>query len=108
MKCKDVLRYLLAMAAIDGDIRSEELVFLTERAISWGITDDEFESLLDEISTGETELVLPETTDEKVQILKNLIGLMAVDGSLHAEAKGALCSTRHADARHGRRNQSHH
>ena len=87
MNRKDVLRYLLAMAAVDGRIRGEELVFLTERAITWGVTDDEFEALLDEISNGEPELKLPETMEEKVQILKNLIGLMAVDGALNMEEK---------------------
>jgi hypothetical protein len=87
MHRKDSLRYLLLMAAVDGRLDREELMLLTDRALLWGVTDDEFEAILDEASAGTTELLLPITHDEKMRTLVSMIDMMAADGHVTDQEK---------------------
>ncbi len=87
MEQKDSLRYLLIMAAADGGIAREELRLLADRAVMWGITDDVFEGLLDEATSGQTELLLPSSLPERQEILQELIFMMAADGRLDPREK---------------------
>jgi uncharacterized tellurite resistance protein B-like protein len=95
MHRKEYLRYLLIMAAADGGLSREELQLLTDRAIRWGVTDEEFEVLLDEATSGSTELMLPPTAHERFKILRELIWMMGADGHIGDHEKclfAQLCS----------------
>lgn len=87
MHRKEAMRYLVTMAAADGAIDREELMLLTDRALQWGVTDDEFEAILDEAASGNTELILPTSLDDKFQILTSLIDMMAADGHVTDQEK---------------------
>lgn len=82
MQPMDALRYLLIMAASDGKIVREELRLLTHRAVAWGISDAQFEAMLDEAISGKTELLRPNTDREREGLVKELIYMMAADGQL--------------------------
>lgn len=81
------LRHLFAIAAADGQFALGELRLLGDRALSWGITDDEFEALLDEAARGDAELQLPDNHDDRRALLSDLVRMMAADGELHPKEK---------------------
>ena len=64
---------------------------MINRANSWGIPNDEFETALVGLSTGELQVELPEDYDERVLLLKEMIRLMAIDGEM-AEMERGLCA----------------
>jgi len=82
MQRADNFRNLLLMAAADGRMSEPELQLLSDRAAQWGITDDEFESALQDAIRGDAAFVLPEDPAEKIELLKDLIRMMAADGRM--------------------------
>lgn len=85
---------LLLMAASDGRMAESELRLLSHRAAEWGITDDQFEEALELALTGRAELTIPPDADERRQLLKELVRMMAADGKMCEAEKRlfALCS----------------
>jgi len=82
---------LVNLAAADQKFTEEEIAFLINRADTWGIPSDEFETALAGISTGELQLDIPEAHEDRVSMLKEMIRLMAVDGEM-AEIEKRLCA----------------
>lgn len=81
---------LVNLAAIDGKFTDEEVQFLVDRAERWGIPSDEFETALAGINE-EIALKLPEKKSDRVNLLTEMIRLMAADGEL-AETEKGLCA----------------
>lgn len=81
---------LVNLAAIDGKFTEEEVQFLVGRAEMWGIPSDEFETALAGINE-EITLKLPETKANRIELLTEMIRLMAADGEL-AETEKGLCA----------------
>ena len=82
---------LVNLAAVDNKFTEEEIQFLARRANEWQISDDEFETALAGISEGQVEVTLPETYEDRVLMMKDMIRLMAADGEL-AEMEKKLCA----------------
>lgn len=82
---------LVNLAAIDQKFTDEEVGFLVDRAQRWGIHNDEFETALAGISTGEIAVTIPQSHSDRVEMLKEMIRLMAVDGEM-AETEKQLCA----------------
>ena len=76
-------KLLLAMAMADGRFDPRELELLADRAMSWGISAEEFERIVNEpeISDEET-LELPEGEDERAVLFSELILMAFADGEL--------------------------
>lgn len=87
MSHKQNLRHLVVMAAADGSVALEELRLLGDRAVQWGITDDEFEAILDEAVQGDIELEIPKDDAERLSLLSELVRMMAADGRLDDHEK---------------------
>ena len=87
MSHKEKLRHLVVMAAADGSVATEELRLLGDRAIQWGITDDEFERILDEAMQANVELQIPQGDADRRALLSELVRMMAADGKLHDHEK---------------------
>lgn len=87
MSHKENLRHLVVMAAADGSVTTQELRLLGDRAIEWGITDDEFEAILDEAAQGDVELEIPQDDAQRRTLLSELVLMMAADGKLHQHEK---------------------
>lgn len=82
---------LVNMAAIDNKFTDEEIEFLARRANEWEIPNDEFETALAGISEGQLEVTVPESHEDKVLLLKEMIRMMAIDGEL-ADMEKRLCA----------------
>ncbi len=87
----ELFHNLINLAAADGKFASEEIRFLAARAEQWNIADDEFESALAGLSEGNLELNIPESDEDRVQLMKEMLKLMAVDGEL-ADMEKRLCA----------------
>jgi uncharacterized tellurite resistance protein B-like protein len=77
-----LFRNLMVMAAADGKMTQEEIMFLALRSSHWGITDDQFQDALEFVKSDKAELELPHDPQERRVILRDLLRLMAVDGDL--------------------------
>lgn len=78
----ETFQNLMVMAASDGQLTEEEIVFLAQRANRWGITDHEFaEAMRFSVSPGAV-LSIPGQKGERVQLLREMVRMMAVDGDL--------------------------
>lgn len=87
------LRFLLSIATADGAITSEELRFFSHRALEWGITDDEFEQVLDEAGSDHPPaLQIPDDIQLRADLLKEMILMMAADGQLHQTERSMFAS----------------
>ena len=82
---------LVYFAAADGKFTEEELEFLALRAEDWQIPSDEFETALTGVLEGSMDLRLPESRQDRVTLLSEMIRLMAADGEL-AEIEKQLCA----------------
>jgi uncharacterized tellurite resistance protein B-like protein len=78
----EIFKDLMIMAAADRKFSDEEVEFLTLRASRWGLTDRQFEEALRIAASGEAELAIPETPDERTNLLRELLQVMAADGEL--------------------------
>jgi len=87
----ELFHSLVNLAAIDNKFTDEEIQFLVQRAEQWDIPSDEFETAIAGISTGELEVKIPDSFEDRVVMLKEMIRLMAIDGEL-AEMEKRLCA----------------
>lgn len=79
---------LVAMAAADGHMDSDEIDFLAEKAEEFGLDPSEIESILS--NPHELEFKLPTTHEEKEEQLSDAVFMAMIDGSIH-EKEYAMC-----------------
>ena len=73
---------LLVMAAADGRMTDAEITYLSLRSVRWDITNEQFQAALDYASNPEAKISLPATKGECLDMLGDLIRMMAIDGEL--------------------------
>ncbi|HTN77332.1 MAG TPA: TerB family tellurite resistance protein [Pirellulaceae bacterium] len=78
----DLFQNLMVMAAADGRITEEEVTFLAQRSSRWGITDAQFGEAMKFAISPSAHVTIPTTKGESVQLLKEMVKMMAVDGDL--------------------------
>ena len=83
---------LVFLAASDGKFTDEEIQALAVRAEAWNISDDDFDSIIVGLQSGDVEIQLPNNRESKVELLSEMIRIMAADGEL-AEIEKHLCAT---------------
>ncbi len=83
---------LVVLAASDGKFTDEEIQALAIRAEQWNISNDDFNSILVGLQSGDVDLVLPENHEACVELLSEMVRVMAADGEL-AEIEKELCAT---------------
>lgn len=88
----DLFTNLMALASADGKFTQEEISFLMVRAEDWGISQEEVEVVLSATQAGETEMTIPDSDEDRIDMLQQMIYLMAVDGEL-AESEKRICAT---------------
>ncbi len=86
------LRNLLVMAAADGSLTEREIAFLADRRERWSIPADEFAEAIRYAISDVAELEIPESQEERVEMLQDLLRMMAADGDL-AEVEKKLFAT---------------
>jgi uncharacterized tellurite resistance protein B-like protein len=87
----ELFHNLVNLAAADRKFTEEEIKFLIDRANHWGIPDDEFETAMAGISAGELQMKIPESHEDRVIMMKEMLRLMAADGEL-ADMEKAFCA----------------
>ena len=83
---------LVLLAFADGKFTQEEVTYLAQKAEKWNISADDVETAFAGASTGEADIIIPELRDDRTELLKEMIRLMAVDGHL-ADVEKRLCAT---------------
>ena len=87
----ELFHNLVNLAAADGKFTDEEIQFLVTRAEAWDVSHDEFETAMAGLSAGEIQITVPDSHPDRVELLKEMIRLMAADGEL-AETEKRLCA----------------
>ena len=87
----ELFHNLVNLAAADKKFTEEEIKFLIHRANQWGIPDDEFETAMAGIFSGELQMRIPESHEDRVNMMKEMLRLMASDGEL-AELEKEICA----------------
>ena len=82
-----LIRNLLAMAASDGSLSQGELELLSDRAVRWGISETEFVSAVEYAVSPDAELEIPAGREERGELLRELLHVMAADGRLEETEK---------------------
>jgi uncharacterized tellurite resistance protein B-like protein len=82
MKIMDKLRNLLVMAASDGSFTEREMKYLSDRCQTWGLRESAFAEAVEHALSGDAELVLPPREEDRVEMLEDLMAMMAADGHL--------------------------
>jgi uncharacterized tellurite resistance protein B-like protein len=78
----DKLRNLLVMAASDGSLTEREIRYLTDRCHKWGLTESAFADAIAYALSPDAELALPSRESERLEMLEDLMSMMAADGNL--------------------------
>lgn len=91
MSKQQLFHNLVQLAAVDGKFAEEEIQYLVARAEEWGIPNEEFETALASLTNEEIELGLPDEKPDRIEMMRQMILLMAVDGEL-AETEKRLCA----------------
>lgn len=86
------LRNLLVMAASDGSLTEREIAFLSDRRERWAVPEDVFADAIRYAISDVAELEIPESREERVEMLQDLLRMMAADGDL-AEVEKKLFAT---------------
>ena len=91
MQNVEIFHSLVNLAAADKKFTQEEIAFLIDRANQWQIPTDEFETAMAGIQEGTLEVTIPDSHEDRVLLLKEMIRLMAVDGEM-ADVEKRLCA----------------
>jgi uncharacterized tellurite resistance protein B-like protein len=83
---------LVALAASDGKFMAQEIEYLARKAELWGLDPDDVDSVLIGIQEAAQEVTVPSTRSERVELLSEMIRMMASDGEL-AESEKRICAT---------------
>jgi uncharacterized tellurite resistance protein B-like protein len=88
----EMFKNLMMMAAADRNFTEEEVQLLSLRASRLGVTDRQFDEAIRLATSGEMQLSIPDTRDEQLKLLRELIEVMAADGELAPEEKQLFAS----------------
>ena len=87
----DLFNNLVLLAAADKKFTEEEVAYLAEKSVQWGISEDEVNAALVGASSAESEIVIPESNEDRKELMKEMIHLMAIDGEL-ADVEKKICA----------------
>ncbi|MEY4567791.1 MAG: hypothetical protein RLY14_2761 [Planctomycetota bacterium] len=87
MQRLDQLKNLVIMAAADGTLAQAEIAMLIQRCSELGLNETDLENAIDYALSDKPSLKLPDTKEEKLQLLSDLLLVMAADGKLREVEK---------------------
>ena len=76
------LRNLLVMALADRSMTDREIQYLSDRAAHWGLTTHQFTEAIHTALEKQGNISIPETQAERMELLGELMKIMAADGKL--------------------------
>jgi uncharacterized tellurite resistance protein B-like protein len=88
----DLFNNLVVMAAVDGKITDEEAGYLAQQAVSWGISEEEATKGIQNAMGSRRDFTVPPTKEGSLEVLREIIKMMAIDGQL-APVEKELCAS---------------
>lgn len=88
----ELFNNLVVMAAVDGKITDEEAAYLAQRAVHWGITEAEATRAIQNGMSSQRDFAVPPTKEGRLEVLREIIQMMAIDGEL-AGVEKQLCAS---------------
>ncbi len=82
MDRQELFRNIMVMAAADGNLNQSEIEMLSTKARAWGIDDSEFAAAVHYALSPDCEVAVPPRHESRVEMLKELLKMMAADGRL--------------------------
>ena len=70
------------MSFLEPSLTEREIAFLSDRRERWAIPEDVFADAIRYAISDVAELEIPESQDERVEMLQDLLRMMAADGDL--------------------------
>lgn len=82
MKAMEHLKNLVIMAAADGALAEREIALLVDRCAALGLREDDLEKAIDYALSDQASITLPEKREDQIEMLRDLVKIMAADGKL--------------------------
>ncbi len=82
MKRAEMFQNLVVMAAADGQLNESEVTLLAQRAERWGLTEEQVDTALESAKSADFQLVIPVSKISRIEMIRELIRVMAADGEL--------------------------
>lgn len=93
MRNLDQLKNLVVMAASDGSLTEQEISLLVDRCAELGLTEDDLEAAIDYAMSNEASIRLPEDRHDQLEVIRDLVRMMAADGVLSEVEKRLFALT---------------
>lgn len=74
---------MLVAALADKDLAPEEKAYLEELRVKLGLSTEEARAIAQEVRSGNTSLLVKGDTEQKMQLLDDLIAMVSADGEVH-------------------------
>jgi len=78
----DYLKNLVIMASADGSLTEREIAMLVDRCAELGLDDSDMANAIQFALSDQAAMKLPTVHQEKIEMLSDLMRIMAADGSL--------------------------
>jgi uncharacterized tellurite resistance protein B-like protein len=78
----EALKNLMVMAAADGSFTEREIAFLADRSKKWDLDAGQFAKAIEYSLSPDARLILPDGEEDRREMLRELIRMMAADGHL--------------------------
>ena len=91
MERLDLFTNLVALAGSDGKFTQQEVEYLAIKAEQWGLDPEDVDSILIGMQEQSVEVTVPEDRQERVELLSEMIQMMAIDGDL-ADTEKRFCA----------------
>jgi uncharacterized membrane protein YebE (DUF533 family) len=82
MESLEHLKNLVIMAAADGSMAEREIAWLVDRCTQLGLDEGDLETAIEFALSDKASIRIPETKKEQLEMLGDLIKIMAADGKL--------------------------
>jgi uncharacterized tellurite resistance protein B-like protein len=93
MQHLDTLKNLVIMAAADGSLTEREIALLVDRCAELGLNESDMEKAIKYALSDNAAIKLPEAHEEQIELLSDLIRIMAADGKLTEVEKRLFAMT---------------
>ena len=82
MDLYEQFKNLLIMAAADGTLKEREIKLLADRCHEWGIGESDLAAAIENSLSDSAEFYFPANRVDRIEMLRDLIRMMAADGHL--------------------------
>ena len=89
-KVRGIVKLMIGVAALDGEVSDDELKHIESYAHAGGLTDQDLEKIVDEFRKGDDKFRLPDTQSAKEDAIRQIVKLAKADGEIHPNEKAFI------------------